>query len=103
MLARPHEKSTVGQFLDLYQHVEGKHELVDGVVYVMSGGSARHADVAGAIYAARRIALRGTRRRVELHERRGPAERLHRLLPPRSALTLSDPAIVLSNEDLFGD
>ncbi len=51
---------TTTQFLDLYENVEGKWELIDGVPVMMSGGSIRHAWVGGNILVALSDKLRGT-------------------------------------------
>ena len=60
MLARAHdERLTAPEFLHLYDGVEGRWELVEGVPVMMSGGSFRHALVAGNIYFALRRELRG--------------------------------------------
>ena len=61
MLAPAHDKMTVEQFLDVYQHIEGKYELVDGVVYAMSGGSARHASAATRLLVAFWTRLQGSK------------------------------------------
>lgn len=45
MLARGPRRMTVDQFLKIYEGTEGKYELVNGEVYAMAGGSARHARV----------------------------------------------------------
>ncbi len=60
MLARKTRHMTAEEFLEKYEGVEGKWELVDGEPRNMSGGSIRHADVAGNIYIALRSKLRGT-------------------------------------------
>ncbi len=51
---------SAAEFLDAYEGVEGKWELVDGEPRNMSGGSIRHADVASNILVALRTHLRGT-------------------------------------------
>lgn len=60
MRARPRQKLNVRQFLTIHEGSEDKVELIDGEVWLMAGGSQRHADVSinliGALYAK----LRGT-------------------------------------------
>lgn len=46
MLAHAPRRMTVDQFLKIYERTEGRYELVNGEVYAMAGGSARHASVA---------------------------------------------------------
>lgn len=60
MLARSPRQMTVDQFLDIYEGVEGRYELVNGVVYAMAGGTVRHARVGGRITAALEARLAGT-------------------------------------------
>lgn len=51
---------TVDEFLAIDFGMDRKFELVDGVIQMMTGGSAFHANVAGNIYFALREKLRGT-------------------------------------------
>jgi Uma2 family endonuclease len=61
MLARSSSpKMTVDQFLNIYEGVEGRYELVDGHVYAMAGGSITHSRVSGTIFFALRQKLRGS-------------------------------------------
>ena len=60
MLATQPRYLTADEFLAEYEGVPGKWELVGGVPHMMAGGTARHADVAGNIYAALRTKLPGT-------------------------------------------
>lgn len=50
---------TANDFLHLYEGAEGRWELVEGEPVMMTGGTFRHADVAGNIYFALRDKLRG--------------------------------------------
>ena len=46
-MGQPAQTQTVTfeEFLSFVEHAEGKHELVNGVMYAMTGGTLRHADV----------------------------------------------------------
>jgi len=52
-------KLTEEQYLAIERAAESKSEFLDGVMYAMSGGSPRHADLHGNIYAELRALLRG--------------------------------------------
>jgi Uma2 family endonuclease len=54
-----YRKMTVEEFLELA--IEGRAELEDGVLYMMAGGSVRHAAIGGNIYLALGNKLRGSR------------------------------------------
>ena len=41
--------------------------------------------------------------RVEVHERRGESEWLHRLLPPEATLELRDPVVSLTHSEMFDE
>jgi Uma2 family endonuclease len=47
------------EYLAFIETAEGRHELVDGAIYAMTGGTLRHVLVAGNIHFALRTALRG--------------------------------------------
>lgn len=49
---------TVEEFLDL--ELEGRAELEEGILYMMSGGSLSHAAISGNILTALRVRLRGS-------------------------------------------
>lgn len=51
---------TAEEFLEIDFGTDKKFELVDGVIQMMSGGSAVHARVAGNIFVFLRVRLRGT-------------------------------------------
>jgi len=53
-----YRQMTVDEFLAL--DIEGRAELEDGVLYMMSGGSFRHAAIAANIIASFRVSLRGS-------------------------------------------
>jgi hypothetical protein len=50
---------TEEQYLAIERAAEFKSEFLDGVMYARSGGSPRHADLHGNIYAELRALLRG--------------------------------------------
>ena len=52
MASNPGSKLTEEQYLAIERAAEFKSEFLDGVMYAMSGGSPRHADLHGNIYAA---------------------------------------------------
>lgn len=60
MLATRSRRLTADEFLAEFEGVAGKWELVGGEPRMMTGGSASHANVAGNIYHALRLQLRGT-------------------------------------------
>ncbi len=60
MRALARKPMTAEEFLYAYDGVEGRWELVDGVPVMMSGGTRRHAQVAGNIFAALRVKLRSS-------------------------------------------
>ncbi len=60
MLAQKRHTMTATEFLDTYEGVDGKWQLINGVPYMMSGGSYAHANVGGNILVALRNKLRGT-------------------------------------------
>ena len=51
---------TTDVFLHAYEGTEGNWELYDGVPVMMAGGSMRHAQIAGNLYFALRLKLRGS-------------------------------------------
>jgi Uma2 family endonuclease len=53
-----YRRMTVEEFLDL--EIEGRAELEDGILYMMSGGTARHAAIIANLTAALHNKLRGT-------------------------------------------
>ena len=59
MASSPVSKLTEEQYLAIERAAEFKSEFLDGVMYAMSGGSPRHADLHGNIYAELRTMLRG--------------------------------------------
>lgn len=60
MLARSGRMLTVDQFLRVHDGVEGRYELVDGVVYAMAGGSVAHATASVNVLASLYSQLRGS-------------------------------------------
>ncbi len=60
MASNPGSKLTEEQYLAIERAAEFKSEFLDGVMYAMSGGSPRHADLHGNIYAALHAMLRGS-------------------------------------------
>jgi len=58
MTALPKAKMTVDEFLAWAEGRSGRHELVDGEVFVMSPERARHAEVKAAAHAIMRQAVR---------------------------------------------
>ncbi len=63
MLDRRKRKITVDQFFAEVGGADEKYELIDGEIWLMGGGTNRHADTAGAIYATlyRKLAGSGCR------------------------------------------
>ena len=59
MASNPVSKLTEEQYLAIERAAEFKSEFLDGVMYAMSGGSPRHADIHGNIFAELRAMLRG--------------------------------------------
>ena len=59
-MATAHRKVSVEEFLAINFEPDGTFELVDGVIYAMTGGSPAHNRVQGNIFAFLRGALRGT-------------------------------------------
>lgn len=60
MASSPVSKLTEEQYLAIERAAEFKSEFLDGVMYAMSGGSPRHADLHGNVYAELRAMLRGS-------------------------------------------
>jgi len=61
MASSPASELTEQQYLVNERAADYKSEFLDGVMYAMSGGSPRHADLHGNIYAELRTLLRGGR------------------------------------------
>lgn len=59
MASSPVSKLTEEQYLAIERAADFKSDFLDGVMYAMSGGSPRHADLHGNIYAELRTMLRG--------------------------------------------
>ena len=55
---------TPAEYLALERDSETRHELVDGYLYAMTGGSDRHDEIAGNLFAALHAHLRGSGCRV---------------------------------------
>lgn len=60
MRARRNQKLTVSQFLKVYEGSEDKVELIDGDVWLMTGGTLRHSAVAVNILIALGVKLKGS-------------------------------------------
>jgi Uma2 family endonuclease len=59
MASNPVSKLTEEQYLHLERAAEFKSEFLDGVMYAMSGGSPRHAELHGNVFAELHTMLRG--------------------------------------------
>ena len=64
MASNPASSLTEEQYLAIERAAGFKSEFLDGVMYAMSGGSPRHADLHGNIYAELRAMLRDSQRKA---------------------------------------
>ena len=60
MLARSRRKLSVDQFFADYSGLPEKYELIDGEAVMITGGSVRHGEVGGLVFAALLAKLRGS-------------------------------------------
>lgn len=60
MSTLPKRRYSVQEYLELEQSSETKHEFYQGEVFAMTGGTVHHSEIAGNIYLALRLMLRGT-------------------------------------------